>query len=246
MFNENNLLYSYLAIGLVLAPLMTNHFFLSCSRIYRLAHFFTLGIVATAFLTNFTPLTFVWPVFCAFGAILFLTRKDKTLPAAVPFLFSLISSSWFAAGTNDLHLLGYNRDWSLYAALHGAFLGWMLFGCFAKAQFKYGTFLGLILFLCVAFGIDGVPYVKRVGVIGLSILVPYLIGKFAIQSKQKLAFVSLGSVIVTLTLAVMYEFVLEEAVTVFGMPLMVFVHGGLNAVVTVPCFVAAVFLSERK
>ncbi len=253
---ELNLLYFFLSVAFVLAPLMTNRFFLNNSKVYSLAHLSALAVLVLGFISNQNLLAFVWPSFCAFGAISYLKKEDRSvlsvegIAACIPFLFSLISATWFFCGVNDLHLLGYSQVWSFYAALHGSYLGWMFVGCLAFLSsrrqspnlYLWGCYLSLIFFLFVAFGIDGTPYIKRIGVVGFSFLVPLLIGLYGFTLKSKnrrsrfLAVLSLSSIIVSMVLAILNEFWAGAPRIAYGLPVMVVAHGFLNAVLTVPCF----------
>lgn len=257
----------FLGIAFVLAPLMTNRFFLNNSRTYSDAHKVALIIllIGAAFGLNYFAIA--WPLFCIFGFFLYLAKQGRSLflisNAAnfIPFLFSLISATWFFSGVNDLHLLGYNQAWSFYAALHGSFLGWLFVGCLAFLAkrprennfFLFGCYLSLILFLCVAFGIDGIPYVKRIGVIGLSLMVPSLIGIYAfklrgnIRKSKFFSILSLCSIIASMALAILNEFWLSAPRIAFGVPIMVLAHGFLNAVISIPCLYLAIrFEDDQK
>lgn len=256
----------FLGIAFVLAPLMTNHFFLNNSRIYSDAHKAALILLLIGACLHLNYVAIVWPLFCAFGFILHLAKQERPLILIgntanyIPFLFSLISATWFYAGVNDLHLLGYNRAWSFYAALHGSFLGWLFVGCIAFLSkrpnanrfYLYGCYISLILFLCVAFGIDGIPYIKRIGVVGLSFMVPILIGIYAFKLKESrrhskfLSIISLCSIIASMALAILNEFWLSAPRIAFGIPIMVLAHGFLNAVITIPCFFLAIRFEEDQ
>jgi predicted DCC family thiol-disulfide oxidoreductase YuxK len=262
------LLYLFLSVAFVLAPLMTNRFFLNNSRIYSDAHRIALIVLLFSAFLNLNYLASVWPLFCAFGFLLYLKREyrfifsAKGLASSIPFVFSLISSAWFFAGANDLHLLGYNKVWSFYAALHGSFLGWMFVGCLAflsrrptsNKLFLWGCYLSFVFFLFVAFGIDGIPHIKRIGVIGFSLIVPLLIGLYAFSLKKEsrlsryLSAISLLSIIAAMILAVLNEFWAAAPRVAFGIPLMVLAHGFINAILTVPCFYLAIRLEgdERQ
>ncbi len=265
---ESMLLHFFLGVAFVLAPLMTNHFFLNNSKRYSDAHKSVLMFLLIAACFGLNYFVIVWPLFCAFGLLLYLAKQGRLLfsingvASSIPFLFSLISATWFFAGVNDLHLLGYNRAWSFYAALHGSFLGWIFVGGLAflaqrpnakNKLYLFGCYLSLILFLCVAFGIDGIPYVKRMGVVGLSLMVPILIGIYAFNLKKSrrhsrfLSILSLCSVIASMTLALLNEFWLAAPRAAFGIPVMVFAHGFLNAILTIPCFYLAIrFEDDQK
>ena len=159
-----------------------------------------------------------------------------------------------------MHLLRYNKTWSFYAALHGSFLGWMFVGCLAflskrptsSKLFLWGCYLSFIFFLFVALGIDGVPYIKRIGVIGFSLILPFLIGLYAYNLKNEnrrsryLSLVSLVSIIVSMALAVLNEFWVAAPRVAFGLPVMVFAHGFMNAILTVPCFYLAIQLEDNE
>lgn len=261
------LLSFFLGIAFVLAPLMTNRFFLNNSRTYSDAHKVALILLLIGSALSVNYFAIVWPAFCIFGFFLYLTKQERliflTSNAAnfIPFLFSLISATWFFSGVNDLHLLGYNQAWSFYAALHGSFLGWLFVGCIAFLSKKpnanrlylFGCYISLILFLCVAFGIDGIPYIKRIGVVGLSFMVPVLIGIYAFNLKEIqrhskfLSILSLCAIIASMALAILNEFWLSAPRVAFGIPIMVLAHGFLNAVVTIPCFYLAIrFEDDQK
>lgn len=261
------LLNLFLGIAFVLAPLMTNHFFLNNSRTYSDAHKVALIILLIGAGFGLNYLAIVWPLFCVFGFVLYSAKQARPLfligNAAnyIPFLFSLISATWFFAGVNDLHLLGYNRAWSFYAALHGSFLGWLFVGCLAflskrskeNRTYLYACYLSLLFFLFVAFGIDGIPYIKRIGVLGLSFMVPVLIGIYSFRLKGNqhyskiLSTLSLCAIIASMALAILNEFWLSAPRVAFGIPIMVLAHGFLNAVITIPCFYLAIrFEDDQK
>jgi predicted DCC family thiol-disulfide oxidoreductase YuxK len=259
---ELMLLNLFLSVAIVLAPLMTSRFFLNNSKIYSDAHKVALVVLLIGAVLNLNYLAGVWPLFCAFGFLLYLKKEYgivfsiRGFATCIPFLFSLISATWFFAGVNDLHLLGYNRAWSFYAALHGSFLGWMFVGCLAflsrrqssSQLYLWGCYLSFIFFLFVAFGIDGTPYIKRVGVIGFSLIAPLLIGLYTFNLKNEnlrsryFATISLLSIVASMTLAILNEFWGAAPRIVFGIPIMVFAHGFLNAILTVPCFFLAIRL----
>ena len=262
MITEITLLNFFLCVALVLAPLMTKKFFLNDSQIYSDAHKISLIIVLTGVALSFNYLSVAWPLFCCFGFFLYLKNEYKCLLSmrgfvgCLPFIFSLISSVWFVAGVNDLHLLGYNRTFSFYAALHGIFLGWILMGCLAFLSkrknsskfYLWGCYLCFTFFLLVAFGIDGIPYIKRIGVVGLSLIVPSLIGFYAFNLKNEnrssffLTMLSLFSIAVSMILAILNEFWAATPKIAFGIPIMVLVHGFMNAILAVPCFFVAIRL----
>lgn len=263
---ELSLLKIFLGVAFILAPLMTKRFFLNNSAFYSDAHKVALFILLTGAVLHRPHFAGVWPLFCAFGFFLYLRTKGrfvfsiKGLATCLPFLFSLISSAWFFAGVNDLHLLGYDQTWSFYAALHGSFLGWAFVGCIAflakkensSRLYLWGAYLSFLLFLFVAFGIDGTPYVKRIGVVGLSLIVPLLIGRylFSLGNEKKysryFAALSLLSVAAAMILALVNEFGAAAHKAAFGVPIMVLSHGFMNAIVTLPCFFLAVLLDVEE
>lgn len=264
---EPILLDFFLGVAFILAPLMTKKFFLKDSKLYSHVHKISLMVLLMGAVLGLDIFAVVWPLFCAFGFLLYLKIEHKTIfsiqgiATCIPFLLSLISAVWFFAGVNDLHLLGYDRIWSFYAALHGGFLGWLFIGCLAFLAKKessgrvylWGCHLCLIFFLCVAFGIDGIPYIKRVGVVGLSLLVPLPIGFYAFSLKNKgklslfFAVTSLLLIIVSMALAVLNEFASGFFPRfISGLPIMVIAHGFINALLAVPCFYLAIRLEREE
>ncbi|MGZ3694310.1 MAG: hypothetical protein ACXWQO_09005 [Bdellovibrionota bacterium] len=263
---ENLILFCFLSVGFVLAPLMTNAFFLRQSRTYAIVHIVVLLLILISVLPGSPHIALAWPLFCTWGFFCYLkneckfTITIKDAAGCVPFIFSLISATWFFAGVNDLHLLGYSRAWSFYAALHGIFLGWILVGCLAylaktktnNALYLYSTLLAPVLFLFVAFGIDGVPYVKRIGVIGFSVMAPLLIARYSLHLEKRwklsrlLSLLSLVSLVASMCLALLNEFWADFPRVTAGMPTMVLTHGLLNAVIAVPCFFLAIWFENPR
>lgn len=264
--NEILILNSFLFVACVLAPLMTNSFFLKDSRVYADGHKTFLLILLCGTLVDFKYASVVWPLFCAWGFLLYLKREVKFVfsslgvATCIPFVFSLISATWFIAGTYDLHLLGYPKNWSFYAAIHGGFIGWIFVGCLAflakrenlSKIYLIGCYLCLFLFLLIAFGIDGIPYIKRIGVIGLSLLIPLLIGHYIFNLRKDnthsriLSSVSLFSIFLSMTLAILNEFWLEFPKVIGGIPTMVLIHGSLNALLAVPSFFLAIKMEKNE
>ena len=216
-------------------------------------------------LFDFRYAMIIWPLFCIGGFAFHLLKRGlkffltmKGLASCIPFVFSLISSLWFVAGALDLKLLSYNPAWSFYAALHGIFLGWIFVGCLAFLTMRTGAsriyllgcYLSFALFLCVAFGIDGVPYLKPIGVVGFSLMMPLWIAHYAfhLEKSKKLsrtfAFISLSTIVLSMTLALLNEFWAEFPRVMFGLPTMVLTHGLLNSLVAVPCFFLAIVFEE--
>lgn len=262
---ELSLLICLLSVAFILAPFMTRNFFLRNSQLYLRVHAVSLLILFVGGLLDWGWAAIIWPLFCAFGFVLFLQQERwgilsvSGLALCIPFVFSLISSVWFFAGTNDLHLLGYNKNWSFYAALHGSILGWFFVGCLAHLSkrptanraYLFVCYMCLILFLFVAFGIDGVQHIKRVGVIGLSMVVPFSIGLFTFSIKKEnrlsifFAVISLLSIAISMTIAILNEFWVSFPKIALGMPLMTVTHGLINVFFTVPCFYLAIRLGAE-
>lgn len=251
------LLNGILGVAYVVAPLMTKSFFLKGSKLYSAFH--GLALIGLAFALLEVRFVWCWPLFCLLGFGLYLKEEYRTvltlsgLAKCIPFAFSLISAMWFVAGNNNLQLLGYDEAWSLYAAIHGAFIGWMFVGCLAFLSgrknggiYLWGCYLTFALFLLVAFGINGVPHIKPIGVVGLALLVPLTIAHYglhlppAMRTSRILAMTSLIAIVASMVLAVLYEFTDSLSGVVFDLPIMVISHGVLNAIVVVPCFFLAI------
>lgn len=206
----------------------------------------------------------VWLAFCVFGAASYVRRLGRDVltlvgvAGGVPFAFSVVSAVWFVAAKNDLGLLGYAEAYSSYAALHGAVLGWWFVGSVAVLARRRASplwagccLVAFALFVCVAIGIDGVPALKVVGVVGLSVLVPGVIARHAVDLAAARgpawwwSLLSLAGVVVSMGLALANEFWPRFPRVLGGLPTMVVVHGVLNAVVVVPAFARAVGVGHR-
>ncbi len=261
--SEPALLMCFLLFAYTLAPRMTSGFLLNGQRAYVRAHGLALLLVLLGVILDHPLLALSWPVFCGLGLLMFLYQEGTRtfsplgLAAAIPFVFSLVSALWFFAGVNDLGLLGYGVNWSLYAALHGSYLGWLFVGCLvqlAKHDRRHlvSCWATFLLFLLVALGIDGVPYVKRIGVLGLALLVPLCIGSFAFSRHPRqrrartLSLMIFASISLAMGLAVINEYWPEAPRMLEGLPVMVVIHGGLNALVTIPAFYLAILLEQGK
>jgi hypothetical protein len=266
---EHRVLLLLLLVAFVLAPWMTRSLLLDGDRRYGIAHIVAVVVVVASWALDAAVGSMCWGLFCAFGLALYLSRWRRAalsldavtrgVAGAVPGVFSVISAVWFIAGTNDLHLLGYTRAWSFYAALHGGVLGWLFVGCVAhlahqpeaRPFYARACFAVFVLFLCVAFGIDGVPYIKRVGVVGFAALMPAVIARFALDVRGRggaplwWALVSLVGVVVSMALALANEFWIAFPRVLLGLPTMVITHGVLNGVVVVPAFFFAVRAHKR-
>lgn len=258
--SEIALLSLLLAFAFLLGPWMTNQFYLNASKLYFRIHILSLVLMIFGFFLDESRLFAAWPAFCLIGFLIFLNQERAKLispwgvAACITFVFSLISAVWFFAGSNGLHLLGYNQTWSFYAALHSSYLGWLFVGCMAylAAQrgaskiYLYSCFLVLFCFLLVAFGINGIPHIKRIGVIALSILIPVVIGFHAWNSKAAnrvsriMSLLSFISICGAMLMAILYEFWPSSPRALLGLPIMVVTHGILNALVTLPCFFLAI------
>ncbi len=275
------ILLKFLLFGaFIFAPLMTSTFYLKDSKLYLEAHKISILILLFGAFVDFSYVALVWPIFCAFGFFLYLKNEYKYIASvsgiahSIPLIFSVISSVWFVAGVLDLHLLGYNQIWSFYAALHGSFLGWMFVGGLAflskantsdktetdnknRRHNKYyfyliGCYLSLIFFLFVAFGINGVPYLKRIGLIGFSVLAPISVGHYLYNLKKEqrrsliLSLSSLIGIILSMALAITNEFWSGISRLEYGIQVMVLTHGLLNSVFTVPCYILAIWLECKQ
>ena len=263
MKTELDFLNVLIMVSFVLAPIVTNILLLQNSKSYGIGHVLSLGVVIIGFLLDMTILFFIWPIFCVFGLFLQLKnrRNDlfslKSIASFIPFVFSIIASIWFVSGSNDYHLLGYDKHWSLYAALHGNYLGWLFVGCLVSASssnrpkhpwFTLGCYLSLVLFLMVSFGINGFPLLKDVGVIGLALVVPFFIGLHAFTTKHRISkFLSglgLLGILFTMSLAVINEFAVLKPPLFLEVRSMVSLHGVVNALVVIPFFCLAVSLES--
>ena len=258
---ELDYLYFLLLVAFILAPIMTNSLFLHNSKSYQIGHIFAFIFVIFGLVSGINQFFVAWLLFCGAGFLLYLKQEFKELisfqgfATCIPFVFSIIASVWLVAGTNDLGLLGYNKHWSFYAALHGNYLGWMFLGCLASLSkkndgksilFSVGCYICLVLFLLVAFGIDGVPYFKTIGVIGLAIVVPFFIVLCLISTNNRaskfLAGLSLIGIMFSLSLAVCNEFWVLKPQIFMGARSMVSLHGVVNALIVIPSFYFAVWL----
>ncbi len=260
---ESELIYLYSALigSMVLAPILTGNFFLKRSSLYRYAHSFSLLTVLIGIFYDLNFLLIIWPIFNFLGVFLHLKgeirnlKSLQTIATFIPFIFSLIGSAWLVAGANDLFLLGYNKHWSFYASLHSHFLGWIYLGCLAylskvktsqESYYTFGCYLSFILFLMVALGIDGIPYIKGAGVIGLSALVPFFILLHFLSTSCKLSkvlsFLSLSAVVYSMFLALQNEFWAVTPEYFLGVRSMVSIHGMLNGFIVIPLFYFAIRL----
>lgn len=259
MLEEASLLKLYLSVALIAAPQVANSFFIR-SKLLSLIHIFAAAIVIFAIYSNQKVLSFCWPVFCFIHLAFYfkLGTKSKTTNL-ISFFFSFVASIWIVAGTNNYYLLGYDQNWSYYAALHGHFLGWIFFGCLAfleqnsqrfKGFYRTATYIGVALFLLVAFGINGIPIIKAIGAIGLCILIPTTVALFCIESKNSMAKIlgqiTFALVLISMTLAFLKELALLPYIELLGVRLMVSLHGLINSIFVPILFFLAIRLEFKK
>jgi hypothetical protein len=253
-----------MCVAIMLGPWMTHSFLLANTRTYVRSYVVTIVVMLVGIVLAIEQLFGAWLIYCSFGLLLAFIqfirerRSLREIGILIPLVFSVISALWFIAATNDLRMLGYSEAWSLYAAIHGAFLGWIFNGTLIRLcdslhdpRYLMLVYFNLALFLCVAFGIDGTPWLKKVGVLGLTITVPSAITLFAFTSKgsglsRVLSCLSLVAILISMSLAVMNEFLPEFPRYTLGLPTMVWSHGMLNALVTIPCFYFAVLLGAKQ
>ncbi|TGK84651.1 hypothetical protein EHQ24_06575 [Leptospira noumeaensis] len=264
--NENFLLLGILSFGYVIAPFFSNRFFLNQSKVYTRIHLVSITIMILAIYFRIPKLTFLWIIFCGYGFILFYKIhrnrffQNYTYIKIFPLGFSLISAVWFFSGTNECSLLGYNSTWSYYAAIHSCFIGWLFLSgisfLFDKNKksiiHPYIIITIVVLFLMIAFGIYGNPILKKIGVIGYSVLLPIsifesnLLFKNQNRTSKFLGWCSLFFLCLTFVLALCNEFYSGFPKYISGYPLMVFVHGMINAFLVIPCFLGSIWIRENK
>lgn len=271
MDTELHFLHGLLIVALISAPFVTSRFFLERTQRHDVAHVVAGVVTVAALLFGLPVLTLAWLLFCAFGFGLFLHQRfahlrswhDRTwyeLAKCVPFVFSIVGATWLVSGANGFRLLGYERAFSYYAALHGHVLGWMVVGGIAvlanhAARFNrfylVAVFASLVSFLLIAFGIDGVPYIKPIGVFGITALVGTSMVLFVVSVRRTaprafaLGLVSLLGFVFTMTLAWQNEVGLDLAPSL-GARAMVSLHGVVNGVVVAPCFLLALYVHRRS
>jgi hypothetical protein len=109
-----------------------------------------------------------------------------------------------------------------------------------------------VAFLLIAFGIDGVPYIKPIGVIILAILAPLSMGLHtgSLGREQTgarlLGILSLIGLTDTMGLAITHEFWRGAFPYGLGVNPMVSVHGLINALIVIPGFFFSVFSSQHS
>ena len=268
---ELNVLRVLLLVSLALAPLGTHRVLLPRAKAAALAHALAFLGAALGLFASMPLLCVGWLAFCAASFARFLwhqrasLRSPFVLAAAVPFAFSNIAAVWLVGGANDLHLLGYGETFSYYAALHGNVLGWMMVGSIAmlasqdrpdqtrphRKLYAAAVLVCFVSFLLVAVGIDGLHGAKRVGVVGLSVAIPFaqLVFVKSVWRTHKGAFVlactSFAGLMFTFVLAWQNELGAVSFPAIANVRPMVSLHGVINGVVVAPCFLFAVVLERR-
>lgn len=263
---ELDLLRLCLLFSLAIAPLGVHRHVLAPSGARLAFHILAWGSLVVAFMAEVGELTVAWLLFTAVTFGEFLLREQRRGPSlaglvrGLPLLFSNVSAVWIVAGSNDLGLLGYGPAFSLYAALHGAVLGWITVGAFAilasERSERRHVHAGVVLlasvaFVLVAVGIDQFPRVKPVGVAGLSVALA--VGMAALLrdawGRDRIAF-GLGAAAVlalgfTMVLAWRNEFGAPELGAPLGVRGMVSLHGVVNVVFVAPFVLLAATRLER-
>lgn len=258
------MLHLLLLVAMVTAPLLTGRFLLVPSRIHDGLHGFAVLITAASLVFELPVLSASWMLFCLFSLAVFIKQnpRPRSLPAlaqAVPFVFGIVGALWFVAGTNHLKLLGYGTAFSYYAALHSHVLGWILIGAIAvlaaradrfNIVFAGCVFAALGSFFLIAFGINGSPLMKLIGVVGLTLVLTTAQVLFLIECKGRPlagAFATLSLIVsgLTLTLAWKHELTRLPTMGLLGVRSMVSVHGVLNGFVLAPCTILALHFRFR-
>lgn len=259
--SELDLLRVLLLFSMAVGPLGTHRYFLGGLRLRVAAHVVALVCAAIGLFSPAPLLCVGWLIFTAASFAVFLRsrlaslRGARELSACIPFLFSNIAAVWLVAGSNDLHLLGYGMHFSFYAALHGNVLGWIVMGALAilveREERQESAYLAALLvcfasFLLIAVGIDQLYALKKVGVVGLSVALPFSLLAFlrSVWGRERAAFalgaVSLAGLAFSMVLAWANEVGVQVMNAVLGIRAMVSVHGVVNAVIVAPCFLLAV------
>lgn len=254
--SELDLLRLLLLVSMAIGPLGTHR---AQSRYSPGLHAAALACAAIGLFTSASFLTTGWLLFTAtsFGLFLYLRRATllsrQALAACVPFLFSNIAALWVVGGSNNLHILGYEVHFSYYAALHGNVLGWITLGAIAilaerdpsrRGLYVAVVFVCLASFLSIAFGIDQLRPLKTIGIVGLSLALPFAVLVFlrSVWTTDRRAFVlgcvSLAGLIGTMLLAWRNELFVSFSL-IGGIREMVSIHGLLNTLVVAPCLLFA-------
>ncbi|MDF3819375.1 YndJ family transporter [Leptospira sp. 96542] len=262
--DEKKILLLILTLGYTIAPYFSNRFFLQNSKFYFLSHIFALFLTLLGIILNLPLITGILPIFCGFGLVMFCKLKSKSLfqgfhfISIFPFVFSIISSTWFFCGMNQYKLLGYNDIWSFYAAVHGCFIGWLFLSgiCFLSDKKRESKFLPIlcltivILFFTIAIGIYQNILLKKIAVVGYSILFPIsilyveVIGNNKNFYSKSLLRISFCFLCFSFFLALLNEFWIEFPKLLGGIPNMVLFHGIINAVIVIPSFLGSLIIGE--
>lgn len=188
-------------------------------------------------------------------------RSPYELAGCIPFAFGVISGIWIVGGSNDLRILGFGETFSYYAALHSIVLGWMMVGSIAilatqdrpfRKAYLASAFVCFASFLLIAFGINGLPAIKPIGVVGLSMAIPIaqLLFLKSVWRTNTAAFAlssaSLLGLVLTLILAWQNELGTVSFPRVLGIRPMVSVHGIMNGALVAPSFLFAVTLEDHR
>ncbi|MEM9070892.1 MAG: YndJ family transporter [Myxococcota bacterium] len=219
---------------------------------------------AIGLFSSIPMLTGAWLLYCIGSGLRYAVHRHKTLfslstiAQGVPFVFSVVAAGWLVGGACDLRILGYGPAYSFYASLHGNVLGWIMLGGVAllagqedqhRRLHLATVFVSLASFFLIAFGIDQLPALKPLGVLGVSIMLPLSQLSFLRRTRHRrvafgLALVSLLGLALTLAFAWLNELSRLPSIYLLGARSMVSVHGVLNAVVVGPAWLGAVYLSR--
>lgn len=250
------------------APLITREFLLTASKLHDVTHVVAFLLTVVALFIDWPQLSVVWLLYCLFAFGLFVREsvaqrgRRWTVHQALrlfPFVFSVVGALWLVSGANDFGLLGYGIFFSYYAALHGHVLGWMLIGSMILLATRPTRFqqwylvaglVSVVSFFLIAFGIDGVPFIKPAGVTGLTLAIGCAQILFLFEKRSKsataLGLISLLGFSLTLLLAWRHELNLPVGEGLLGVRPMVSLHGFINSVVVAPCMVAAALMDTRS
>lgn len=254
MLAEINVLRGLLIAAFAIAPRVSIRFLLGEVKLLNVLHGIAFALVVVSIVFDVPYLSVAWLLFCLLG-LGFFVRQNLRRPSllqvvqAVPFIFSIAGAVWLVAGANDLGLLGYDPSFSFYAALHGTVLGWLMVGCMAALATHASRFnrvysiavLGcLVSFFLIAFGIDGAPIIKPIGVVGTTLMVGLSLSLLLWECRSSkaaasFALVSLLGFLFTIFLAWRNELGLTTiGFAPFGVRPMVSLHGAANGLVVAP------------
>jgi len=266
MLNELSTLKLFLYFSFLIAPLATGNFFLKkYKKLYIQTHVVSLFCLLLFEVFMINVFIFAWPLFCVFSCFLLFVESDLKvsvlfLSRIVPLVFSVVSSVWFVSASLNLELLGYDIVWSMLAAIHGAYIGWLLLAGFSqlqtifpkrKAIYQVGVFLCFFSFMAIALGIDGIPYLKRWGLWSfVSVILTLLSLLYLDMSKKNFManfffFISVCGLALTIVMAVFHEYTLDVFGEFTNLSSMIYIHGGINSFVVIPAFLCSVFFLGR-